>query len=222
MHSGTAAGWFDAARGGVYSLARLGTDKPRWIEQKWDGQSWTTTTDFTATTPAATPNFNAYDRDDVASVYDPNAGRLLLLTHTELWSWDGSAFTTLPAATLPSLSSGFSAAFDSTRNRLVVFGSSLQGYASATWEWDGATFTEVGSSPNANRPSSRSRALMVFDGDRNRVVLFGGGTFAGRKFTDTWEWDGAAWAHPSDNVPSPECVPRRFGAPASRSGAGSG
>jgi hypothetical protein len=208
VHSGTAAGWFDTTRGAVFSLARLGTDRPRWVEQKWDGQAWTTTADFTAPNAAATPSYNAYGRDDVATAFDSKSGRLLLLTRTALWSWDGAAFVELPAATLPSLRNGFSAAFDSTRERLVVFGTSMEGYLqTATWEWDGATFTDVSASASPNeRPNARHRPQMVFDHERERVVLVGGTSSAGRKWADTWEWDGAAWTKASETIPLADCV----------------
>jgi hypothetical protein len=48
---------------------------------------------------------------------------------------------------------------------------------------------------------------MAYDSRRQVTVLFGGLDSASHKLNDTWEWDGARWAHVSRTGPSP-----RFGA----------
>jgi len=58
-----------------------------------------------------------------------------------------------------------------------------------TWLWNGTTWAQFTSSPS---PSSRSQAGMVYDEDRNAIVLFGGihslwPSYAGYdKFADMW------------------------------------
>ncbi len=50
---------------------------------------------------------------------------------------------------------------------------------------------------NEVAPSARSGHAMVYDADRERIVLFGGGAIdwagEGRPLGDTWEWNGQRW-----------------------------
>ena len=53
-------------------------------------------------------------------------------------------------------------------------------------------------------PAARVRHAVVFDEERRRVVLFGGGTDEqGPFFGDTWEWDGENWTQLDDIGPDP-------------------
>ena len=88
-----------------------------------------------------------------------------------------------------------SMAFHAGMNRVVLFGGTSSNTATPpaeTWTWDGTTWTQL--SP-ATQPSSRSQAAMVYDSDRQRLVLFGGvivGNIA--RNNETWEFDGTTWA----------------------------
>src|SRR5262249_15461936 len=42
-------------------------------------------------------------------------------------------------------------------------------------------------------PSPRTGAGMAYDAAQGQMVLFGGRTYAGRLFSDTWTWNGAGW-----------------------------
>ncbi|MCY2956334.1 MAG: hypothetical protein NT107_04780, partial [Planctomycetota bacterium] len=78
---------------------------------------------------------------------------------------------------------GHAMAYDSGRNRTVLFGGLNGSYLGDTWEWNGATaaWTQVASTG----PQSRYEHAMAYDSSRNRTVLFGGlnGSYLG----DTWE-----------------------------------
>jgi hypothetical protein len=50
-------------------------------------------------------------------------------------------------------------------------------------------------------PSPRTGHSVTFDGDRNKLVLFGGRSGA-TFFDDTWEWDGKLWTQVADTGPS--------------------
>jgi len=50
-------------------------------------------------------------------------------------------------------------------------------------------------------PSNRTSHGLTYDGDRKRVVLFGGDP-GGPPFADTWSWDGALWTQVADTGPS--------------------
>ncbi len=81
-------------------------------------------------------------------------------------------------------------AFDSLRQRAVLFGGSNAGAVLGdTWEWDGTTWARVNT---ATSPSPRRHAAMAFDEARRRIVLFGGADL-GARFGDTWTYDGTNW-----------------------------
>ncbi|HEY4988284.1 MAG TPA: kelch repeat-containing protein [Opitutaceae bacterium] len=90
-------------------------------------------------------------------------------------------------------------AFDSNRNRTVLFGGNPFGAAllGDTWEWDGELWTQT----SDIGPGPRSGHAMTFDSTRNVVLLFGGATQQGPQ-ADTWSWDGANWTQLSADGPS--------------------
>jgi len=51
-----------------------------------------------------------------------------------------------------------------------------------------------GTRPGVDYPIPRIDHAMAFDSVRGVVVLFGGQDFNGNYYSDTWEWDGTAWA----------------------------
>ncbi|MFT5130365.1 MAG: hypothetical protein ACI8W8_003996, partial [Rhodothermales bacterium] len=84
-------------------------------------------------------------------------------------------------------------AFDSNRGVLVVFGGRDGNVQSnQTWEFDGTNWSNRSASL-LSAPGARADAEMVFDSNRNVIVLFGGdnGTTA---LADTWEYDGSDWS----------------------------
>ena len=103
----------------------------------------------------------------------------------------------------PNRRSGHSLAFDSVRNRTILFGG---GSASGplfgdTWLWDGEYWTQLADTG----PSPRRDASLCFDSARQSALLFGGAS-ADQIFGDTWSWDGANWTQLADSGPPP-----RFG-----------
>ncbi|MFO1077531.1 MAG: kelch repeat-containing protein [Planctomycetota bacterium] len=92
--------------------------------------------------------------------------------------------------------------YDALRDRTVLFGGGAAAGASAsyfadTWEWDGAAWTPVATAG----PSARWAHGMTADGQRGRIVLFGG--YDGAPLGDTWEYDGAAWTQVATTGPAP-------------------
>jgi hypothetical protein len=133
-----------------------------------------------------------------AMAYDPVHQRVLvLLTWNpagQLWSWNGTAWSMI-SANGPGARQGATAAYDSARGRLVVFGGWNNAYNAQTWEWDGQVWTLRSSSG----PSPRWIAQLAYDTARGRTVLFGGSN--GAPLSDTWEWDGQAWQLASTGGP---------------------
>lgn len=87
-------------------------------------------------------------------------------------------------------------AYDSARNRTVLFGGAFQGtavgsnqYFSDTWEYDGAAWAQI----QVSGPPAGALGQMVYDSARGVSVLFGGGDNNGFLAPITWEWDGATW-----------------------------
>lgn len=100
----------------------------------------------------------------------------------------------------PAARTAVAMAFDSGRNRLVLFGGAANGVRlNDTWEWNGTSWSQVAS----GGPPGRGNHNMVYDSVRRRVVMFGGvtGTGLGTPLQDTWEWDGVAWFHMNDGPP---------------------
>lgn len=85
---------------------------------------------------------------------------------------------------------------DPVRKRVVLFGGTIdarvpeRALSDQTWEWDGERW-EQRLPPSA--PSARSNHAMAWDGDHNRIVLFGGISDSGA-LNDTWELDGITWS----------------------------
>lgn len=143
-------------------------------------------------------------------VYDEKSGVTILfggfgedgVPLGDTWGWDGADWRLL-TTTGPSPRKWPAAAYDAKRNVVVLFGgregvgrsgSSL----SDTWVWNGNEWTKV----EAVGPSGRDHHRMVFDHERERIVLFGG--WDGEKVVgDTWEWDGTAWQLASLSGPAP-------------------
>jgi hypothetical protein len=82
-------------------------------------------------------------------------------------------------------------AYDSDRGVVVVFGGRTDEAFSDTWEYDGSSWTLI---DTANAPVARFWHSMVYDSNRQRMVLYGGlNADLGILFSDTWEYDGSDW-----------------------------
>src|SRR5688500_18103333 len=76
-----------------------------------------------------------------------------------------------PAPAVPPAAYSVGTAFDTARNRLVVFGGYVNGaYAGDTWEWDGRVWTRV----TSTGPIARNSPALVYDAARRQTVLVGG------------------------------------------------
>ncbi len=122
-------------------------------------------------------------------------GDLTMLGDT--WVRKGETWT-LPSldGASPAPRTGHAMAYDSKREQVVLFGGDCEdGEQKAspcddtTWLWDGASWHLF--DLNAE-PSPRSNHAMVYDSQREQIVLFGG--FDGTDpVGDTWTWNGNSW-----------------------------
>lgn len=171
---------------------------------EWDGSFWTQMQDIG---PAA--------RFSCAMDYDSSSQQPVLFggavlttggdaveTFGDTWHWDGADWTQVSESG-PTARFNHAVAFDSARNRLVLFGgqSAFVGTAGATifsdtWEFDGSNWTQQ----EDRGPAPRFGHVMAYDGI-GRVLLFGGEN-ASQAFGDTWAWNGQEWVQVAEFGPS--------------------
>ncbi|MGZ6176344.1 MAG: kelch repeat-containing protein, partial [Candidatus Binataceae bacterium] len=116
----------------------------------------------------------------------------------QTWEWDGTTWTKQTPTLSPSADSGHSLAYDSTRQMVVLAGSTAQG--AATWEYD-ATGQWNKRMP-ATPPGSHVGIGLAYDSNRGVTVLFGGKA-SNSDLDDTWEWNGTNWALMATSGPTP-------------------
>ncbi len=117
----------------------------------------------------------------------------------DTWSLDAApSWAFRPGMYAPSARTSPAMAYDSHRQRVVLFGGLNTHRQPDTWEWDGYRWLKR--TPKLS-PPPRSHAAMAYDSRRKRIVLFGGAGNTG-PLKDTWEWDGTTWTQRSTAGPS--------------------
>jgi hypothetical protein len=162
----------------------------------YDGSTWT------HLAPATSPG----GRGQAGMVYDSNRGVTVLYgggntsffggpSIDQTWEFDGTTWTHIVPNTTPGGLSLFGIAFDSSRNRVVVYGgdadNSFPIASNGTWEYDGNNWTQMAP---ANNPGPLERPAMCFDTTRSRVVLFSGIDPQTGGTDETWVYDGTDWS----------------------------
>ncbi len=91
---------------------------------------------------------------------------------------------------------GYAMCYDENRQKTVLFGGFEAGpriMHNETWEWDGSQWEQV-NIDISERPAERFLTEMVYDPNRNKIVLYGGADVVTYEtFEDTWEYDGTTW-----------------------------
>ena len=126
----------------------------------------------------------------------------------------GTSWTTLsPAGGPPPPRTSHAAAYDTPRDRMVVFGGQGSGvlYQDA-WALQISTQVWVNLNPSGTKPVARSGALMVYDSTHDRMLVFGGADVSNNAQNDVWSL--SLGASPAWTKLSPLGTP-----PAARSGA---
>lgn len=111
-------------------------------------------------------------------------------------------------AVRPTARSRHAMAYDSARQRIVMFGGTDGTNPLAdTWEYDGTNWTPKFP---ATFPAPRSNHAMTYDPVRSRVLLFGGYSSAlGVTYGSTWVYDGTVWVMltpPTAPSPRSDCA----------------
>jgi len=193
---------FDSDRGRLVMFG--GRNPSGFLNDTWDARS-----DVAATTESwarvlrndAGPTPSA--RNSGTFVHRPGSGAVLFgglvgasptTATSDTWVWSGDRWDRASPARSPASRWGHSMAYDSRRDRIVLFGGFTESPVQAsgeTWEWDGSTW-ELRSAAGAL--GARTYPMMTFDSARGRTVLFGGANAAGNQSNETWIWDGNTWS----------------------------
>jgi hypothetical protein len=148
------------------------------------------------------------------SAFDTERNRLMLFCNTNMFEWDGSAFTSFAGLERkPPFREFAKMAYDPTLRKAVLFGGfDTANYLQDTWTWDGTAWTEV---KPRRKPPARTLQTMWYDSTQRKVIMYGG---IGRptpedrveRYDDMWSFDGTNWTEIEiTNTPG-----RRFGAQA--------
>ncbi len=137
----------------------------------------------------------------------------------ETWEWSpatGQWTDRTTTASKPDARSGAAMVYDSTRDKLVLFGgrSNTGLNLQDTWEWDGKTGVWTAIDIVRNLPQARAQHAMVFEKSTGKVLLFGGGRSSSDRddaplgvalsLGDTWHYDPATQTW---NESQPEIAP---------------
>jgi PKD repeat protein len=84
-------------------------------------------------------------------------------------------------------------AYDSARNRVVLYGGNGTGwpYADTTWEFDGSDWLTITTSVS---PTARYGAAMAYDNVRGEMILFGGSNADDLALNQTWRYTNTQWS----------------------------
>lgn len=160
----------------------------------FDGQTWS---------PRLSPNSPSVRRAH-AMAYDVARDEVVLFGGYngtarlgDTWVWDGTQWTQKsPAGATPTPRQDAAMAYDEVNQEIVLFGGSTGSTQGDTWTWNGTNWSLK--SP-ATSPSIRYGSAMAWNGQNNRILLFGGHSAK----NDTWEWDGTNWTLVSSAINPP-------------------
>jgi hypothetical protein len=198
---------YDAAHHRLVLFGGVDTDGTPYNDTwTWDGTAWRQ--EHPATVPPARflPAV-AYD-DALGKVvmfggWNPVVGMPAKLHDT--WSWDGSDWTQVFTATVPSKRGSSVMDYDASTRKLVMFGGDTGNSTNETWTFDG---TDWAMQHPSRVPVAREATEMARDDASGTLVLFGGEELEGNNFAgpgaDTWTWNGTTWTerHPAHSPPA--------------------
>lgn len=155
----------------------------------WDGEQWTS---VSGDGPPGRAHFGfVYDGvHEQALLYGGYADQIL----DDFWVWKADAWQPIDFPG-PGPLSHFGMASDKAANELVIFGgasstSTFSSLSDKTWRLANGAWSEQSLEEH---PSKRGSPAMVYDPERQRIVLYGGFSPSRIDLGDTWEWDGNQW-----------------------------
>ena len=157
-------------------------------------------------------------RNAHAMVYDSHKSKVYLFgganeeaVLSDLWVLNETHWEKVETSETPTPRTFTSIGYDQANTRIVIFGGSKvlfgktpnsQNLLNDTWVFEDNLWKKL---ITKNAPSPRAEATMIYDENRNRIVLFGGYTIQGqeyKKLGDTWEFYDNEWHFVSDKGPS--------------------
>ncbi len=159
--------------------------------------------DWTLLTTTTKPG----SRFGCAAVYETHRLRFLMFGggtwqnpsfYGDTWGLTLAGWVQLRPTTSPSARGGHRMAFDSLRNRTVLFGGTNGN--TETWGWDGSNWSLIPTNPT---PPGRAFHSMSYDPVRKVVVMFAGTSVVLGDMNDTWEWNGTSWTRKKPTVSPP-------------------
>ena len=185
---------YDSARGVSVLFGGDGTGRER-LNDTWEynGYGWT------QVQPAQSPSGRVNIQGGM--VYDAYRNRTVLFGGLsasgymdDTWEYDGVSWMKRWQPIFPPPRNSHAMVYDPLRHVIVLFGgfsgNPANTYLNDTWEYDGNTWREV-NTPQS--PPARNHHAMVYDSQRQVVVLFGGRSDADPQLDDTWEYNGITW-----------------------------
>ncbi|HSK53016.1 MAG TPA: kelch repeat-containing protein [Clostridia bacterium] len=199
----------DPARGVVVVHGGLDADGTAFDETlEWNGREWTVH-EGNGRGPGA--------REGAGMAHDTTHDRMVLFggalgpeQRADTWAWDGRSWERV-ADTGPRPRFVSLLAEDRATGDILLQGGHWVdgddgGFLADTWLWDGAAWREaVGPAADGTGLGPRVNAPGAWDGNREGIVLVGGGSGADAPFAaDTWLWRDGAWSEvPVSDGPSP-------------------
>ena len=150
---------------------------------------------FDSSSPAPRSLF-AFRRDPVSNVIWLFGGLNEAAFFTDLWKYQNGQWQPVASTDGPSGCTTPAAAFDTDRQKLIVYCS-----ASELHEWDGSTWKKFAFSDLKSKPDARRFNTLVYDPTLKKTVFFGGYE-VGKYFDDTWLWDGATFTEITKGRPT--------------------
>jgi len=148
------------------------------------------------------------NRERHAIAYDPIRRRVVVFggryassstaLRADLWFFDGTAWTSIPAPNGPSARAGAVMTYDAANDRLVLFGGeTANGFSDETWALVDTTWTLLQTNGS---PAPRSAAAMAYDPFVGDVLLLGGRDLT-TTFGDSWQLRGSNWSAATSTPP---------------------
>lgn len=173
----------------------------------WDGTEWTEQQTTLSPSPRAFPSM-AYDRDRgevlLFGGFAPDVG-----VDGQTWRWTGSdGWFPLTTSTVPPARGGAGMAYDERRQVMVMFGGGVDNVDGQlvgirdTWEFDGDEWNRI---ETPNRPPASYYPSLIYDLNREVVLLFGTPEAQTAGGSGLWAYDGNDW---TQLIPSLRPSPR--------------
>lgn len=187
---------YDAGRAQTVVFGGLSEDGLKGDTWAWDGSEWSLLD--SSGPPVRQLAMMTYDIGHQELVLFGGSG----LNRTRLgdtWTRNGSSWIQQEPQTAPTARGAYQMAYDHVNNRTVLVGGWDTTSAIDTWAWDGSTWSLIDSTSTP----PRLHGSMIFDHDRDALLLFGGFGSSGRE-SSVWIRENDSWAPSEVSEERPE------------------